>query len=133
MKRHATKVVNYSRSFKDYVVHAIVRDGLSIATVCSQSGIDEMYKVREWVREYMSKRGLTRIPRTLTRRKNAPQAFISEPVNRQFQRYEEIIMYQEKLIEALYQVGNEELKKKLLQELSPTQRKNLKNTGKLRT
>ncbi len=133
MQRHAKKTINYSRKFKEYVVYAVVRDGLSIAAVCSQNGIDEMYKVREWVRAYMKKRGLVRRPRTLTRRQNAPRAFISEPVNRQFQRYEEIIMYQEKLIEALYEAGDGELKKKLLSGLSPTQRKNLRSKGKLRT
>lgn len=133
MKRTAKREVRYSRSFKDYVVYAVVRDGFSIASVCSQNGIDEMYKVREWVREFMNKRGLTRRPRTLTRRGNAPKAFIPESVNRQLKRYEEIIMYQEIFIESMYAVADEETKKKLLEKLSPTQRRNLKKTGKLST
>lgn len=133
MKRKAKKVVSYSPGFKSNVVYAVVRDGFSIASVCTQFGIDEMCRVREWVREYMKKRGLVRIPRTLTRRGKAPKVVLSEPVNRQFERYEEIILYQECLIEAFYANSSEEGKKKLLEMLSPTQRKNLKRTGKLST
>jgi transposase-like protein len=133
MKRKAKKAVSYSRNFQAAVVYAVVRDGFSIATVCSQNGIEEMYRVREWVREYMKKHGLVRRPRSLTRRGKAPKAFISEPVNRQFERYEEIILYQETLIEAFYAFATEEQKKKLLEKLSPTQRRNLKRSGKLST
>jgi len=133
MKRKVKKVVSYSRYFKSHVVYAVVRDGLSIASVCTQLGIDEMYQVREWVREFMKKRGMVRIPRTLTRRGKAPKVVFSEPVNRQFERYEEIILYQECLIEAFYRNSDEEGKKKLLEKLSPTQRRNLKRTGKLST
>jgi transposase-like protein len=113
------------------VVHNIVAEGISIASVCMQFGIDEVYQVREWVREYMKKRGMVRIPRTLTKRKKAPMAMIHEPINRQFQRYEEIIMYQECMIEALYAEADEAIKKKLLEMLSPSQRARLKKTGKL--
>jgi len=81
----------------------------------------------------MKKRGMVRIPRTLTRRGNAPKVIFSEPVNKQFERYEEIILYQECLIEAFYRNSDEEGKKKLLEKLSPTQRRNLKRTGKLST
>lgn len=133
MKRKAKQTVRYSRSFQEHVVYAVVRDGISIAKVCSLNGIDEMYKVREWVRAYMKKRGMTRIPRTLTRRKGAPRAYITEPMDRQLKRYEEIIMYQETFIEAMYAVADGETKKKLLEKLSPTQRRNLKKTGKLST
>jgi len=125
-KRH-----NYSRSFKEYIVYAVVRDGLSIANVCTQHGIDEMSKVREWVRAFMKKRNMVRIPRGLTKRGKAPRVIISEPINRQFQRYEEIIMYQESLIEAFYSEADEETKKKLLEKLSPSQQARLKKTGKL--
>jgi transposase-like protein len=131
MKRKVRKAVNYSKSYKSMVVHKIVADGISIASVCMQFGIDEVYQVREWVREYMKKRGMVRIPRTLTKRKKAPMAMIHEPINRQFQRYEEIIMYQECMIEALYAEADEAIKKKLLEMLSPSQRARLKKTGKL--
>lgn len=131
MKRKVRKVVNYSKSFKSMVVNEIVREGFSIASVCMQLGIDEVYKVREWVREYMKKRGMVRIPRTLTKRKNAPMVLINEPINRQFKHYEEIIMYQESMIEALYAVADKETKKKVLEKLSPSQQAKLKKTGRL--
>jgi transposase-like protein len=133
MKHKAKKVVSYSPGFKSNVVYAVVRDGFSIASVCTQYGIDEMYQVREWVREYMKKRGMVRIPRTLTRRGVAPKVVFSEPVNRQFERYEEIILYQECLIEALFANSGENDKKKLLEKLSPSQQKSLKRKGKLST
>ena len=131
MKRNVKKVVSYSKSLKDHVIYAVVRDGFSIASVCTQEGIDSENMVREWVREFMKKRGMTRIPRTLTKRKNAPKVLFPESVNRQFKRYEEIIMYQESMIEAMFEVADEETKKKLLERLSPTQQKRLKRTGKL--
>jgi hypothetical protein len=56
---------------------------------------------------------------------------IHEPIDRQFRKYEEIIMYQESLIEALYSEADEETKKKLLEGLSPSRRARLKKTGKL--
>lgn len=133
MKLKAKKAVSYSKSYKDYVVYAVMRDGFSIASVCTQLGIDEPNKVREWVREEMRKRGISRIPRTLIRRGKAPKALISEPINRQFQRYEEMLIYQESMIEALYEFADEETKKKLLEKLSPTQQRNLKRTGRLST
>lgn len=133
MKRQAKKAVSYGSWFQSNVVYAVVRDGFSIASVCTQYGIDEMYKVREWVRDYMKKHGMVRIPRTLTRRGNAPKTLFSEPVNRQFKRYEEIILYQECLIEAFYENADEKIKKKLLDQLSPKQRKSLKRKGKLST
>ncbi|MDP3013072.1 MAG: hypothetical protein Q8M92_02435 [Candidatus Subteraquimicrobiales bacterium] len=133
MQRHARKSVSYSTSLQKLVVCAVMREGFSIASICSQFGIDEPYAVREWVRKEMKKRGLVRIPRTLFKRGNAPKVLISEPVNRQYKRYEEIILYQNCLLEALYELGNAELKKKLLEKLSPKQRKSLKQTGKLST
>jgi len=131
MKREAKKAVSYSKSYKSYVVYAVIRDGFSIASICTQFGIDEPYKVREWVREEMRKRGLARIPRTLIKRGNAPKALFSEAVNRQFKRYEEMLIYQESLIEAMYSVADEETKKKLLEKLSPVQQRNLKRKGRL--
>lgn len=131
MKRKAKKAVSYSNSYKSYVVYAVIRDGFSIASICTQFGIDEPNKVREWVREEMRKRGLARIPRTLIKRGNAPKALFSEAVNRQFKRYEEMLIYQESLIEAMYSVADEETKKKLLEKLSPVQQRNLKRKGKL--
>jgi len=131
MKRKARKAVTYSNHIKSMVVNEIVREGFSIASICMQRGIDEEYQVREWVREYMKKRGMVRIPRTLTKRKKAPMVMINEPINRQFKRYEEIIMYQESMIEAMYEVADEETKKKLLEKLSPSQQKRLKQTGRL--
>ena len=131
MKRKVRKAVSYSKSYKSMVVREIVSGGISIASACMQYGIDEVYMVREWVREYMKKRGMVRIPRTLTKRKNAPMVLIHEPINRQFERYEEIIMYQESLIEALYLEADEKTKKKLLERLSPSQQARLKKTGRL--
>lgn len=131
MKHKAKKVVNYPKSFKSMVVDEIVREGFSIVSVCMQLGIDEVYQVREWVREYMKKRGMVRIPRTLTKRKKAPLVMINEPINRQFKRYEEMIMYLESTIEAFFSVADEETKKKLLERLSPSQQTRLKKTGKL--
>lgn len=131
MKRKAKKAVSYSKSFKSLVVNEVLTNGISIASVCMQQGIDEVYQVREWVREDMKKRGLLRIPKTLTKRKKAPLVMINEPINRQFQRYEEIIMYQQSLIEALYAESDQNTKKKLLEQLSPTQQRRLKQTGKL--
>jgi transposase-like protein len=131
MKRTVRKAVSYTKSYKSMVVHSIVSEGTSIASVCMQYGIDEVYMVREWVREYMKKRGMVRIPRTLTKRKNAPLVLIHEPIDRQFRKYEEIIMYQESFIEALYSEADEETKKKLLEGLSPSRRARLKKTGKL--
>jgi transposase-like protein len=131
MKRKAKKAVSYSKSFKSFVVNEVLTNGISIASVCMQQGIDEVYQVREWVREDMKKRGLLRIPKTLTKRKKAPLVMINEPINHQFQRYEEIIMYQQSLIEALYAESDQKTKKKLLEQLSPTQQRRLKQTGKL--
>lgn len=133
MQRKAKKVVKYSRKFQQTVVYAVMREGFSIASICSQFGIDQPFAVREWVRREMKKRGLVRIPKTMVNRKSAPKVMISEPVNRQFQRYEEIIMYQQCLIEAAYQEGTPEQKKKLLEMLTPKQRKSMKQTGKLST
>jgi len=133
MKREARREVSYSKKYKDIVAYQVVSDGISIIKICSKYGIEEPYKVREWVREYMRKRGMIRRPRSLIRRGKEPFALITEPVNRQFSRYEEIIMYQECLIEAFYSEANEEQKKKLLERLSPRQRRNLKATGKLST
>jgi transposase-like protein len=130
MKRQAKKAVSYSRSFKQYVTYAVVRDGFSIASVCTQNGIAEMNQVREWVREFMKKRGMKRIPRTLVNRGNAPKVIFSEPVNRQFKRYEEMLMYQESMLEALFAVADEETKKKLLEMLSPSRGKSLKRKGR---
>jgi transposase-like protein len=133
MQHAAKKVVKYTRKFQQTVLYAVMREGISIASVCSQFGIDHPYAVREWVRREMKKRGLVRIPKTMVKRKSAPQVLISEPVNRQFQRYEEIIMYQQCMLEAMYQEGTPEQKKKLLGMLTPKQRKSLKQTGKLST
>jgi len=133
MQREAKKAVNYTRKFQQRVVYAVMREGFSIASICSQYGIDQPYAVREWVRREMKKRGLVRIPKTLVNRKSAPKAVISEPVNRQLQHYEEVILYQQCLIEAAYQNGTPEQKKKLLELLPPKQRKSLKQTGKLST
>jgi transposase-like protein len=133
MKLKVKKAVSYSKSDKNHVVYAVMREGFSIASICSQLGIDEPFRVREWIREEMRKRGIVRIPRTLIRRGKAPKVLISEPVNRQFQRYEEMLIYQESLIEALFEVADEETKKKLLKKLSPSQQRNLKRTGRLST
>ncbi len=111
MKRKVRKAVKYSELTKRMVIHDIVSEGISIASACMQNGIDEVYMVREWVREYMKKRDMLRIPRTLTKRKNALMVLIHGPINRQFERYEEVIMYQESLIEALYSEADEETKK----------------------
>ncbi|MCB5256465.1 MAG: hypothetical protein M0R32_02100 [Candidatus Cloacimonetes bacterium] len=70
MKRKVRKAVKYSELTKRMVIHDIVSEGISIASACMQNGIDEVYMVREWVREYMKKRDMLRIPRTLTKRKN---------------------------------------------------------------
>jgi transposase-like protein len=131
MKRKVRKAVKYSELTKRMVIYDIVSEGISIASACMQNGIDEVYMVREWVREYMKKRDMLRIPRTLTKRKNAPMVLIHGPINRQFERYEEVIMYQESLIEALYSEADEETKKKLLEKLSSSRRKRLKRTGRL--
>jgi transposase-like protein len=131
MKRKVRKAVKYSELTKRMVIHDIVSEGISIASACMQNGIDEVYMVREWVREYMKKRDMLRIPRTLTKRKNALMVLIHGPINRQFERYEEVIMYQESLIEALYSEADEETKKKLLEKLSSSRRKRLKRTGRL--
>lgn len=131
MKLKVKKAVSYSKSYKSVVVNSILREGISIASACMQFGIDEVYQVREWVREDMKKRGISRIPKTLTKRKKAPLVIINEPINRQFQRYEEIILYQESLIEAFFSESDEATKKKLLERLSPSQQKRLKRTGRL--
>ena len=131
MKRKVRKAVKYSELTKRMVIYDIVSEGISIASACMQNGIDEVYMVREWVREYMKKRDMLRIPRTLTKRKNALMVLIHGPINRQFERYEEVIMYQESLIEALYSEADEETKKKLLEKLSSSRRKRLKRTGRL--
>lgn len=108
MQREAKKAVNYTRRFQQRVVYAVMREGFSIATISSQYGIDQPYAVREWVRREMKKRGLVLIPKTLANRKSAPKAVISEPVNRQLQHYEEVILYQQCLLEAAYQNGTAE-------------------------
>ena len=83
--------------------------------------------VREWVREYMKKRDMLRIPRTLTKRKNALMVLIHGPINRQFERYEEVIMYQESLIEAQYSEADEETKKTVRKALIISEKKAKKN------
>lgn len=105
MKRKARKAVSYTKSYKSMVVHDIVAEGISIASVCMQRGIDEVYMVREWVREYMKKRGMVRIPRTLTKRKKALMVMIHEPIDHQLRRYEEIIMYQWSFLILVYDFG----------------------------
>ena len=80
----------------------------------------------------MKKRGLTRVPRTLYRRGKAPKICITEAVNRQLARYEEMLMYQECLIEAFLHISDEETKKKVFSKLSSAQRKDLqRRAGKL--
>ena len=111
MQRAARKTVNYTRKFQQLVVYAVMREGYSIASICNQYGIDEPYAVREWVRREMKKRGLVRIPKTMVKRKNAPKVQVSEAINRQFQRNEELIIYQQCLIEAMYQEATDEQKK----------------------
>lgn len=131
MKRKAKKAVSYTESYKRHIIYAVMREGYSIASICTQYGIDEPFMVREWVRKEMKKRDLVRIPRTLTRRGKAPKVLFSEPVNRQFKRYEEILLYQTCLIESMFKVADEETKKKLLLLLTPAQQRNVKRTGKL--
>lgn len=133
MQREAKQLVKYTRSFQRRVVYAVMREGYSIAAICSQLGIEHPYSVREWVREEMKKRGLVRVPKGMLKRKSAPPVQVSEAVNRQLKRYEEMLFYQECMLEALYRNGTPEQKKKLLEMLTPTQRKNLKQTGKLST
>jgi len=133
MQVPARKRVRYDKGLKHAVIYAVMRDGFSISSICMQYGIDHPYTVREWIREEMKKRNLVRIPRTLVKRGRAPMVLISEPIERQFKQYEEIIMYQQCMIEALYAEGNAEIKKKLLSMLPPKQRRSLKKTGKLST
>jgi transposase-like protein len=133
MQRAAKKVVRYTRKFQQRVVYAVMRDGLSIARICSENGIDTPNTVREWVREEMRRRGLVRIPKGMLKRKSAPQVLIPTPVERQLKRYEAMLFYQECLLEAAYRNGTPEQKKKLLEMLTPKQRKSLKQTGKLST
>lgn len=130
MKRTVRKTVNYTKSYKRFIVNAVMRDGISIASICTQQGIDEPYKVREWVRAEMKKRDLVRIPRTLLKRGKTPKVCISEPVNRQFERYEEILIYQECLIESLLLHIDKDAKKKVFAMLSPAQRRDLKRREK---
>ena len=42
MKRNVRKTVSYSNSFKSMVVYKVVAEGISIALVCMQFGIDEV-------------------------------------------------------------------------------------------
>jgi transposase-like protein len=130
MKHTVRKAVNYTSSYKRFIVNAVMRDGISIASICTQQGIDEPYQVREWVRAEMKKRDLVRIPRTLLKRGKAPKVCISEPVNRQFERYEEILIYQECLIESLLLHIDKDAKKKVFAMLSPAQRRDLKRREK---
>jgi transposase-like protein len=130
MKRQAKQGVTYTKSFKRFIVNAVMRDGFSIAMICTQHGVDEPNAVREWVREEMQKRGLKRIPRTLYKRGNAPKVLISEPINRQLQRYEEMLLYQECMIKSMLEMMDDETKKKAFSQLSPAQQRFLKRKGK---
>jgi len=77
MKRKAKKAFSYSESYKMHIIYAVMREGFRIASICTQFGIDNPFMVREWVREEKKKRGLVRIPRTLTKRGNAPKVLPS--------------------------------------------------------
>ena len=125
MKHVGIKEVTYSKQYKRHIIQAIMHEGFSIASICSQQGIEEPRKVREWVREAMKKRCIKRIPRRITPRLQTPSILISESVNRQFKHYEELIIYQESVIEAFWSTADKQTKKKLLKKLSPAQQTNL--------
>ena len=125
MQRKARKADTYSRSYKRFIVNAVIRDGISIPSICMQEGIDHPFSVREWVREEMKKRELVRIPKTLYRRGKAPLVQISAAVNRQFEEYEEYMIYFRCIIEQLLHHMDEETKKKVFSQLSKDQQRRL--------
>jgi transposase-like protein len=131
MKRTATKVVNYSRSYRKTIVRQVLNDGFSVVKVCHLNDIENVWQVRDWVKEYMKKKGLLTIPKPLKKRKRPRKVIIPEVLNKEISRMEEIIIYLESTVEAMFEVADEETKKKLLEKLSPSQRLNLKRKGKL--
>jgi len=131
MKRHIYNGVSYSHSYYNAVVMRVVRDGCSATKASYEEGINDVVMVRAWVREYMEKRGLKRAPRRLKRRAGAPRVNIPACVDTEIRRLEESVYYLQVLLEEAYKVMDEDQKKSLLPHLSPSQRKNLKEKGKL--
>ena len=133
MKYIIYKGVRYSKSYYNYLVYKVVREGMSITKVCYLWGIEDVSMLRTWVSEFMKKRGMTRIPRRLKTEVGAPKINIPECIDHEFRRLEETILYLQLLVEAAFSEVDEVTKKKLLQQLPPKLRKSLKQKGKLST
>jgi transposase-like protein len=131
MKHIDSNSVSYTKSYKQYIIYAVMRNGDSIAKVCHWNNISDENMVRTWVREFMKKRGMTRIPRTMKTKRGEPKVCIPERINHEFSRLEETILYLQTVVESMFSVVDEESKKKLLEKLSPSLRKRLKKEGKL--
>lgn len=131
MKRTATKVVNYTRSYREMIVRQVVSDGFSVVKVCHLNDIANVWQVRDWVKEYMKRKGLITMPKTFNKHKRSRKIIIPEVLNKEMSRMEEIIIYLESTVEAMFEVADEETKKKLLEKLSPSQRLSLKRKGRL--
>lgn len=133
MKYIIYKGVRYSKSYYNYLVYKVVREGMSITQVCYLWGVDDVSMVRSWVRDFMKKRGMTRIPKRLKAEAGAPMLNIPVRIENEFRRLEETILYLQLLVEAAFSEVDDVTKKKLLQQLPPKQRKSLKKRGKLST
>lgn len=133
MKRAALKAVNYTRWYKEMIVKQIVNGGESITKICALEGIANTWQVRTWVKAYMQAKGIKLMPRVLSKKKTKRRILIPPELNKELSRLEERNIYLESMLEAMYIVGDAEIKKKLLGMLSPSQREILKHTGKLST
>lgn len=133
MKRTVIKAVNYTRYYKEMIVKQIVHGGYSITKICALEGIANTWQVRSWVKTYMQAKGIKLMPKVLSRKKPKRRIIIPDEVNKELSRLEEQNIYLESMVEAMYEVGDAEIKKKLLEKLSPSQRESLKRTGKLST
>jgi transposase-like protein len=131
MKRTAIKVVNYSRRYRKTIVNQVIYDGFSVVKVCHLNDIANVWQVRDWVKEYRQEKGLIKMPKMLIKRRKPRTVIIPETLNKEIYRLEEIIIYLESTVEAMFAVADEETKKKLLEKLSPSQRLNLKRKGRL--
>jgi hypothetical protein len=98
--------------------------------VSYEEGINDVAMVRSWVRDYMDKRGLKRVPRRLKRLSGLPRVNIPTCVDTELRRLEESVYYLQTMLEEAYKVMDEGQKKSLLRQLSPKLRKTLREKGK---
>jgi transposase-like protein len=131
MKRALDRAFIYPDKIRREVIHAVLYGGKSITEVCYYYNIADTWQARGWIRAYRKEKGITVMPKRLKWKHTFFHLDLPDEVNKEIQRLEEINIYLESMVEALFHEGDEEIKKKLLGMLSPSQRRSLKQKGKL--